>query len=347
MTRSYVRSPRASANDGVDPARSASATRQSCVRALPHRQRDQVVLPGGLEECAGPGVVSAHDERAVRLHRADEVGERRVVGLLGPPHVEMVGIDIGHHRGLRVVDEERAVALVGLRHEEVAGTRVGVAPGGGEDTADRVRRIRAGGSERHRQHRGGRRLAVGAGDGDHGVPGHRRLQPGRPGQDPQPPGPALDDLGVVVVGGRGHDEGVGVADVLGGVPQVDGYADLAHRREERGVLVVAAGDGHALLGHDPGDRRQPGAADADEVDAPEVDGRRDVVGHRDPHPGSPRSCSTEERSGGGEELRGVVLIPRLRRRGSSGPASRRRPTGSDGRRPHPSPRGGCGPAAGG
>ena len=111
---------------------------------------------------------------------------------------------------------------------------------------------------------------MGAGHGDHAAPGHRRLQPGRAGQDPQAAGPSLEHLGVVVVGGGGDHEGVGVADVLGVVPEVDGHAELAQRRQERRVLVVAAGDRDALLRHDPGDRGQPGAADADEVDPAEL-----------------------------------------------------------------------------
>ena len=37
-----------------------------------------------------------------RVDRADELGERRVVGLLGPPHVEVVGVDVGDQRGVGV-----------------------------------------------------------------------------------------------------------------------------------------------------------------------------------------------------------------------------------------------------
>ena len=39
----------------------------------------------------------------------------------------------------------------------------------------------------------------------------------------------------------------------------------------------------AALGHDPGDRGDAGAADADAVDASELGGGQDLVGDRDPH----------------------------------------------------------------
>ena len=115
---------------------------------------------------------------------------------------------------------------------------------------------------------------------------HHRPQPGRPRQDPQPPAPALEHLGVVVARRRGDDERVGVADVLGRVAEVARHAELAQAGQERRVVVVAAGDGETARRHDPGDGREGRSPDADEVHPAELLGGQQHVGdghlHRAP-----------------------------------------------------------------
>jgi hypothetical protein len=54
-------------------------------------------------------------------------------------------------------------------------------------------------------------------------------------------------------------------------------------RHHRRVEGVAAADHDTLLRHEPGDRRQAGAADADEVHVTQPVHRRDVARDLDPH----------------------------------------------------------------
>ncbi len=232
-------------------------------------------------------VVDAADQEAVAVDRRGEVLEAPAVGLLGPPHVEVVGRDVGDHGGVRAVDQEGAVTLVGLRHEEVAGTELRVVAGGGEHPTDGVRRVGAGSDQGRGEQRGRGRLAVGAGHRDDAGPGHHRPQAGGARQDPQAPAPALDHLGVVVARGSRDDERVGVADMVGGVAQVAGHAELAQPGQERRVVVVAAGDGQAARGHDARDGRERRAADADEVHPAELLGRQQHVGNGNPHRPTP------------------------------------------------------------
>ena len=164
-----------------------------------------------LGERGGTRVVDDADQEAVGVEGVGELVEGRDVRLLGPPVVEVVGLDVGHDRGVRRVVQERAVALVGLGDEQLAGARGRVDAGRGQVAADGVRRVRAGRLQRDREQRGRRRLAVGAGDGDHPTVGHHRGQRRRPGQHPQTLPLRLDVLGVVLTHRRRDDDGVDVA----------------------------------------------------------------------------------------------------------------------------------------
>ena len=265
--------------------------------------------------------------------RADEPLERVPVGLLGAPHVEVVGVDGRDHGGVRRVDEERAVALVRLGDEQVAGALLGVAAGLGEVTADGVRRVGVGREQRDGEQRGRGGLAVRARDGDHPPALHQRLERGRARQQPEPAPHRLDHLGVVLAYGRGDDDAVGVPHLRGVLPDVDARTEGAQRRQHRSVLGVGAGDGDAAGQHQPGDAGQGGAADADEVHPAQLLGGQQHVGHGHPHGDIPAAASTirasrtsasrgtrsaaaadmaARRSRVGEERRHVVLHP-LRR----------------------------------
>ena len=76
-------------------------------------------------------------------------------------------------------------------------------------------------------------------------PGHHRGQRRRPGQQPQPLAPGLDYSGLSSRDGRGDDQGVDVADLLGVVAEVAPCAELAQGRQGRRVVAVAAADGDA------------------------------------------------------------------------------------------------------
>ena len=179
---------------------------------------------------AAPGSSTTQTRKPVGVEGVGELVEGRDVRLLGPPVVEVVGLDVGDDRGVRRVVQERAVALVGLGDEQVAGAGGRVDAGRRQVATDGVRRVRAGRLQRDRQQRGRGRLAVGAGDGDHPPVGHHRGECGRARQHPQALAHGLDVLGVVLAHGGGHDERVDVVHLVGGVAEVDGRAEVAQRR---------------------------------------------------------------------------------------------------------------------
>ena len=138
-------------NDEVAAGEREVAARSVGVVGLP--DGDHPAGPGSrapLGQRARAGIVDAADQEPAGSTAVGELVERRGVGLLGAPEVEVVGLDVGHDRGVRPVDEEGAVALVGLGDEQVAAPRVGVAPGRGEHAADGVRRVGAGSQQRRR-----------------------------------------------------------------------------------------------------------------------------------------------------------------------------------------------------
>ncbi len=193
--------------------------------------------------------------------------ERGLDRLEGSPVVEVVGLDVGHDACVRRQRQERAVALVGLGHEVGAGAEVRVAAALVELAADRERRVGAAVLQRHREHRGGRRLAVRAGDGDAAVALHQSREGLGPPHHAQPALARGDQLGVLGLDGRRDDDGVGLGDVRRVVadPRVD--ADGTQRRDTTGVLRVAAAHGHPTRHQDARDAGHACAADADHVHA--------------------------------------------------------------------------------
>ncbi len=205
-------------------------------RRPPTRPRRTTASPrrsASAARSAAPSSSTQQTTNPSRSIRSRNSANACAVGLLGPPDVEVVGLDVGDDGGVRRVDEEGAVALVGLGDEQVAAPEVGVAPGRAEHPADGVRRVDAAGEQGDGQQRGGRGLAVRAGDGHHPAVEHHRLQAGRARQHQQSAALGLEDLRVVLARRGGDDHGVGVAEVRGGVPEEAGHAELPQGREER------------------------------------------------------------------------------------------------------------------
>ena len=139
----------------------------------------------------------------------------------------MVGGDVRDDRGVRAVDEEGAVALVGLGHEEVAGAGSALWP--------------VAASTPPTAYVGSAPAATSAEVSSEVVvvlpwvpatattrrPAITDHSPAERGRIRSPRRRPSSDLGVVVARRRGDDEGVGVADVLGGV------AEVARRRRAR------------------------------------------------------------------------------------------------------------------
>ena len=281
-------------------------------------------LACGAGEVGGAGVVDAADQEAALVGRVDpvqELHERRAVGLLGAPVVEVVGLDVGDHRGVRAVDEERAVALVGLGDEEVAGPLLGVATGRGEVAADGVRRVRAGGLQGHREQRGGRGLAVRAGDGEHAASGHhRRRGAAERGSTRSPWRTASTYSGL---SSRTAVETTSVSAPATWAASWPRWTRAPSARSASRVgesCGVAAADRDAAAEHDPGDAGQPGAADADEVHPAEPVGR--AGSRRGPGPSSRRSRRLDDDPG--ELVVGVARDQRGRGRAHRARAGRRR-----------------------
>ena len=147
---------------------------------------------------------------------------------------------------------------------------VGVGAGLVEVAADRERRVEPAVLQRHRQHRGGRRLAVGAGHARDAVARHQRGERLGAVQHGQPARLGGDQLGVVRLDRGGHHDRrrAAVAE------QVEVRRRLADRHP--GALRAQrqqAGDSFAsepdtcepAVEQDAGDAAHPGTPDADEV----------------------------------------------------------------------------------
>uniref|UniRef100_A0A0N4Z3P8 LigA n=1 Tax=Parastrongyloides trichosuri TaxID=131310 RepID=A0A0N4Z3P8_PARTI len=185
------------------------------------------------------------------------------------PMIQVLRVDVGDDRHGAFEAQEGAVALVRLDHHPVAVADLGVGAIGVDDTAVDHRRVQRPGVQQGRDHRGRRRLAVGAADAD------RELQPHQLGQHLGPTDQRYaafarhHQLGVRRLDRRGIDHR---RDALGHMGRV--VADVDAGAQFLEPLGVGAGLGvralHLIadLQHDLGDAAHADAADADEVDGP-------------------------------------------------------------------------------
>jgi hypothetical protein len=111
-------------------------------------------------------MIDAEQGRAVEGDVLDELDEGVLHLVEAAIMVEMLGIDVGDHRDRAVEAEEGAVALVRLDHHPVGAAEPRVGAVGVDDAAVDHGRVDAARVEQGRDHRGGRGLAVGAGDRD-------------------------------------------------------------------------------------------------------------------------------------------------------------------------------------
>ena len=263
--------------------RSASADSPTVITSRPRSA-------AGRASSAAPGSSAQATRKPPGRMRSRNSHEGRPVGLLRAVVVEVVGLHVGHDRRGRRVDEEGAVALVGLGDEEVAAAVVGVGARLVELAADRERRVGAAVLQRHGEQRGGRGLAVGAGDRDHRRPAHHRVERGRAGQQPQPPAPRLHDLGVVGAHRGGDDDGVGVGDLLGAVTDVTCAPSARSACEGAGLLAslpLTAMPRASMMRAMP-DRPAPPMPT--KCTRPSASAARHLVGDGDPHRRPPRGA---------------------------------------------------------
>ena len=164
-----------------------------------------------------------------------------------------------------------------------------------DDPAVDHRRVHAAGVEQRRDHRGGRGLAVGAGDRD------VRLQPHQLGEHlgaahhRQVPRPRRVELGVARLDRRGDDDDARALEVLGVLADEDPRALLLQPLGDRARLGVRALHGEAVVQQHLGDARHADAADADEMDRPDVVRKARLSVHASTLPFSARRSTSAAR----------------------------------------------------
>ena len=127
---------------------------------------DDAAVLDAADELLHHRMVGAHHRETVERHVLDEGAERVLHRVEGLEVIEMLGIDIGDDGDVGRQLEEGAVGFVGLDHHPVAGAEPRIGAVGVDDAAVDHGRIETAGIEQRGDQRGGRGLAVGAGDGD-------------------------------------------------------------------------------------------------------------------------------------------------------------------------------------
>ena len=314
------------------PAQLEAASRALELGEVPARL---VPVEAGQLECSQrcgcvPPVVLAWD-RELEVNGLELVGADDI-GHFGQPALEQL-LDLGERRELRVVVEidvrddrdlrpqplDRAVGLVAL-DDQPARACTRIAPELRDLTADQERRVSSRAVERERDHRGGRRLAVRAGNDD------RVLQRNELGKELRPASRDTSRcLALCLALGQvrgGHDQLVVVRTGLDRFRHHDGDLRGADVVEVRRLVAVPAADFRA-----PGLREhciagEAGAADSDEPELSAVKTQAGSTLRRSPLPrsASRRASSPRPSPSGGRGRRGAS--GRGRRRG---PAPSRAP----------------------
>ena len=182
----------------------------------------------------------------------------------------MLGVDIGDDGDVGRQLQERAVGFVGLHHHPVAGAQPRIGAVGVDDAAIDHGRVEAAGIEQRGDQRGGRGLAVGAGDGDAAFQPHQLGQHLGAPHHRQALGARGHQFRIVLLDGGGDHQHVGAVDVLGLVADGDLDALVAQPLDVGAVGHVGAGDGIAEIGQHLGDPAHADAADADEMHRTDV-----------------------------------------------------------------------------
>ena len=184
-------------------------------------------------------IVGADHDQSVERHLVGEVQERGGQRRLGAEVVQVLAIDVGHHRDHREQVAERAVGLVGLGDQDLAATEARVGPERARLAADDRRRIQPGVREDDRNHRRGRRLAVAARHRDAVLDAHQLAQHLGARDHRDVARARGQDLRVVGAHGAGHDDDVGARGVLGAVADADARAQ---RRQPARDVALAPSD---------------------------------------------------------------------------------------------------------
>ena len=245
-------------------------------------------------------VIEAHDGKAVERDVLDEAHEGVAQRVEGAVMVEMLGIDVGHHRDGRGQAQERAVRFVGLHHHPVAFAQPRVGAVGVDDAAIDDGRIEPAGVEHGGDHRRRRGLAVRAADRDRPFEPHQLAQHLGATHHRQLAGPRRQHLGIVLLDRTRHDHDLGAGDIVGAVADRDLDAELGQPSRVGAVGDVAALHLVAEIVQHLGDAGHADAADADEMDQSDIERQR-------PHAATPD----------GERTRPVISPTRSARRAAA------------------------------
>ena len=152
------------------------------------------------------GVVGARHQHPAGPQSFDEGVEYRRIGLGATEEIEMIGLHIGHDRDIGRVLQQRTVAFVGLGDEHLTTAVMSVGAGLTQVAAYREGGIKAAVLQGDDEHRGGRRLAVGAADHQRAVTRHELCQHDRSQEHRDPAAAGLHQFRVGLGdGGMGGD----------------------------------------------------------------------------------------------------------------------------------------------
>ena len=187
-----------------------------------------------------------------------EVGE---VGV----DVEVIGLEVRHHRHRGGEREEGAIVLVRFDDESLCAAGPEVAPPARDARADVSGGIESTGRERFGGHHGRGGLTVRPRDADQRRARRRLAERLGAPDDGKAELACAHELGMVLRHRRGDDERAAAVDVR---RRVTGHDRDAPRGEVRRVLrvLVAAGDAEAAESEELGEGTHPRAGDADEMD---------------------------------------------------------------------------------
>ena len=210
-------------------------------------------------------IVDAGRHRAVERHLVHEVekGALHVVHVAVAVHV--LAIEVGHDRQDGRELEKRAVALVGFGDQILRPAQPRVRAHGIDASADHDGGIEAAGAKHAGHHRGGRGLAVHAGDGDAVLEAHQFGQHFGALDDGNFARARFQHFGIGGIDrGTGHHHR-GPLDMGGLVAFIDHGAQLGEAIGDGAAAQVGTGDFHFLVEQDLGDAAHADAADANEM----------------------------------------------------------------------------------
>ena len=219
------------------------------------------------------GMIDAENVEAIKRYAAGIIFKALLQGFEAAVMVEMFRVDIGDDCDRRRQLQERAVAFVGFDNHPVAGAETSVGVVRIDDAAIDDRRIASRGFEQRADHRGRRRLAVRAGDGDGPFEAHQLAQHLGAAHDGKQALARGLDFRVVGFDRRGNNDDARIAQIFGAMADRDFHPEFLQPAHVRAVGNVAALHLVAEVMQNLGDAAHADAADADEMQRADIEGQ--------------------------------------------------------------------------